>query len=350
MRTSWKELFPVHINFHKLTMIYNDNSKDPNKTAWCTTLHPCNEVFIEVHAAIAHKLGNLLSQPAGQAPGLARLRFVVRGPHSFIKKLWDFVPGDSITKEWQFYVDNLQVKRLHSATIFRCAFHYLTFVNYDHRLLFNADPFSSQVSFFLPVCRFNFDEICPPGVLDPTDIIQDMQDKVSSYNLWLNDMQEHHPNIRVLRRMSGIDWTDIEQFGLFPLHISFGNCSFQTVFVPAFEGGERDLGKCKLYRLGSLMFGPNYTVGSGFDVELRGYFFAVPVNAAKTSSSETFFFRTCRHFGKLNWDSEAAIPLGAVAAFYLKPCIMSKETKTFSILHRTTLNAFGLSDHPHAFV
>ena len=97
-------------------MIYNDNSKDPNKTAWCTTLHPCNEVFIEVHAAIAHKLGNLLSQPAGQAPGLARLRFVVRGPHSFIKKLWDFVPGDSITKEWQFYVDNLQVKRLHSAT------------------------------------------------------------------------------------------------------------------------------------------------------------------------------------------------------------------------------------------
>ena len=203
---------------------------------------------------------------------------MIRGHPDNVKKMWEFVCKNDkacILKKFVFVVpeEGALVKRKHSATEFRTAEQYLRFIRFDHRLVFSCGIDNSIVSFFVPLKRLDFSEICPPGVHDDTNIIDNLLAKQADYNLWVQDMKQKFPNIRVLKKCNSR--YDLKQLAIFPMQVVYsGNSSFQSVFIPAFSSREVGRGSCRNYRLGELFFGPGYRFGDGFDVVVRGYWFA----------------------------------------------------------------------------
>lgn len=330
-------------------MMYNNNSDNADATAWGPASE-FNYIFNIIHHQISSSLHQMIKNNSEGDQDIQRAKVVIRGHPSDIERLWNCLnPNDScITKKWCFEIPDVEVStRKHSATIFRSAEQWVHFVQYDRRLIYAQND--QKASFYLPLKRLDLSLICPPGTYDPTNLLGSHETKIVNYQVWCDDMATENPEIRILQSCNNADIQNLRQLAVFPIQIVHAqNASYQTVFVPAFEGRESARYGCKSYTLGSLLFG-FYEIGNGFDLSLRGYLFAIPINMVKAETSEPFFLRTCRHFKKLNPDSDSLIPLDGNATFYLKPYVLNKRTSKLNVTHAETAGLFNLSTQQNCY-
>ena len=118
--------------------------------------------------------------------------------------------------------------------------------------------------------------------------------------------------------------------------------SFLVAFIPAFKPLEelRISLNCRKVRLGRLLFGNTSLVGGGFDLELIGYTFVVPLLMVRASGTEPFLFRTCRTFRRLNSNSQSTMAIQGNNTLSVMPAVFLMRNKEFLMTHNTTMGVF----------
>lgn len=287
----------------------NPFSNNSEASAWSENDN--DFLFFRVHSHIALHLGECCEVhiPLGGVNVLqnAPLRFAVRCHPEEAARLWQYVPAESVRKEWEFHFDGTK-SRMHSATEFKCLSHFIHFVNKDHRLLFNVELGNPIAVVNFPLKRATAVHVVPPGTLDDTGAVIHLPNKIAAYQVWAMNMKTQYPDVTILESVNEMDITHLHQLAIYPLRYcngQQGNESFVEVFVPGYKNKQenREVLHCKGYRLGTLMYGSSYKAGGSADFLVYGYVFAIPVLLLKADSAEPYLFRVNRTARKLNRNS-----------------------------------------------
>ena len=290
-------------------MFRNPNSKDENKHAWShiQKFKKCNYLFSKLHSRFSFHL-----EDVGNSGNEKTFSWKTSSSPETIKLLWSLVERheSAITRKWSEVDDSnsSNLTRKLSATEFR-----------------TLDQFSNNAG------------------------------KESDYALWRSTMVQKHPRVKILLNMNQANVAALATMAVFPMRSFEGdglwNC-FTTVFVPAFNP-TAELGAsihCKLHLLGKLLFGPGYRQGGGFDLELVGYWFAIPGILLKADAPNPFVLRTCRSLRKLNRNSAKKICIEGSVTFSLRPVLVDRTSKRFLCTHSQTAGVLNFSSQPNAHI
>ena len=327
----------------------NPFSTNPDASAWGDETDEGSYLFNKIHSSIVQHLEECVDLLPNVQPNA--LRIVTRAPPMQVVKLWQFVHPASIQKTWNFEVE--QVSRSHSATLMKCLSHYVAFVNKDPRLVVFSEPGNAIGVLNAPLHRFDTGDIAPVGSVDNSGAVQNMPNKIGSYQVWVGTMKVQFPDVPILESLNSIDITEVIQWAVFPMRIRKGTGnmdSFTMVFIPAFRPLEenREILQCKRFRIGTMLWGSWYIPGGGFDETFTGYMLAVPSCMVKAQTNEPFLFRTCRTFKKLNRNSAQTISMEATVTLSMKPQIYLRSNKQFLCTHApATANKFNVIVGPY---
>ena len=337
-------------------MFRNPNSKDENKHAWShiQKFKKCNYLFSKLHSRFSFHL-----EDVGNSGNEKTFSWKTSSSPETIKLLWSLVERheSAITRKWSEVDDSnsSNLTRKLSATEFRTLDQFSDFVMRDDRILFLNDPHIPHIAAFFPRKAFSFALCCPSGLIDPMNSIANKAGKESDYALWRSTMVQKHPRVKILLNMNQANVAALATMAVFPMRSFEGDglwdC-FTTVFVPAFNP-TAELGAsihCKLHLLGKLLFGPGYRQGGGFDLELVGYWFAIPGILLKADAPNPFVLRTCRSLRKLNRNSAKKICIEGSVTFSLRPVLVDRTSKRFLCTHSQTAGVLNFSSQPNAHI